>query len=68
MYLQQFHRFEASCAPDDALTPYSSGCQDLSNHLKPALEVNSIYLFLLEAPPDFYNSSDLRLKVFVNHR
>jgi hypothetical protein len=40
----------------------------LSNHTKQALQVNSIYSFLLEVPQDFYNSSYLRLGDKVNHQ
>jgi len=67
MCLQQFYHFDATCVPDDAINPYSSS-QVLSNHIKQALQVNSIYSFLLEVPQDFYNSSYLILGDKVNHQ
>ena len=67
MCLQQFYHFDATCVLDDALNPYSSS-QVLSNHTKQALQVNSIYSFLLEVPQDFYNSSYLRSGDNVNYQ
>jgi len=62
-----YDNFDATYVPDDALNPYSSS-QVLSNHTKQALQVNSIYSFLLEVPQNFYNSSYLRSGDNVNYQ